>query len=192
MVLKRPLEIFNGFGGDHHHWMFFGGLTIAINGFSMVFGVATIAFNGFLWFWTIYQTMRWFRWIVVVYTAELCSLLECLKRAILQVFSFEYTKQKVRVTFPIFAKRMTQYHNDNQNPRPQNVMIFFGTNLSQVCWLTSPIVPCFIMSTWITHLSYADLDHPDPFTCRLFDLHCIPTWITNTSIAFMWYISMLT
>jgi hypothetical protein len=46
--------------------MFFGGLTIAINGFSMVFGLATIAFNGFRWFWTIGQTMRWFRWIVVV------------------------------------------------------------------------------------------------------------------------------
>ena len=47
--------------------MFFGDLTIAINGFSMVFGLATIAFNGFRWFWTIGQTMRWFRWIVVVY-----------------------------------------------------------------------------------------------------------------------------
>ena len=23
-VLKRPLQIFNGFWGDHHHWMFFG------------------------------------------------------------------------------------------------------------------------------------------------------------------------
>ena len=67
MVLKRPLEIFNGFWGDHHHWMFFCSLTIAINGFSMVFGLATIAFNGFRWFWTIGQTMRWFRWIVVVY-----------------------------------------------------------------------------------------------------------------------------
>ena len=32
-----PLEIFNRFWGDHHHWMFLGGLTIAINGFSMVF-----------------------------------------------------------------------------------------------------------------------------------------------------------
>jgi len=46
--------------------MFFGGLTIAINGFSMVFGLATIAFNGFRWFWTIGQTMRWFRWIATV------------------------------------------------------------------------------------------------------------------------------
>ena len=35
----------------------------------MVFGLATIAFNGFQWFWTIGQTMRWFRWIVVVYIA---------------------------------------------------------------------------------------------------------------------------
>ena len=47
--------------------MFFGCLTIAINGFSMVFDFPTIAFNGFRWFWTIGQTMRWFRWIVVVY-----------------------------------------------------------------------------------------------------------------------------
>ena len=46
---------------------FLGGLTIAINGFTMVFDVATIAFNGFRWFPTIGQTMRWFRWIVVVY-----------------------------------------------------------------------------------------------------------------------------
>ena len=46
--------------------MFFGGLTIATNGFSMVFDFATIAFNGFQWFRTIGQTMRWFRWIVVV------------------------------------------------------------------------------------------------------------------------------
>ena len=47
--------------------MFLGGLTIAINGFTMVFDVATIAFNGFRWFRTIGQTMRWFQWIVVVY-----------------------------------------------------------------------------------------------------------------------------
>ena len=67
MVLKRPLQISNGFWGDHHHWMFFGCLTIAINGFSMVFDFSTIAFNGFRWFWTIGQTMRWFQWIVVVY-----------------------------------------------------------------------------------------------------------------------------
>ena len=40
---------------------FLGGLTIAINGFTMVFDVA---FNGFRWFRTIGQTMRWFRWIV--------------------------------------------------------------------------------------------------------------------------------
>ena len=37
MVLKSPLQIFNGLWGDHHHWMFFGGLTIAINDFSMFF-----------------------------------------------------------------------------------------------------------------------------------------------------------
>ena len=35
--------------------MFFGGLTIAINGFSMGFFFATIAFNDFRWFWTIGQ-----------------------------------------------------------------------------------------------------------------------------------------
>ena len=52
--------------------MFFGGLTIATNGFSMVFDFATIAFNGFRWFRTIGQTMRWFRWIVVVYPALIC------------------------------------------------------------------------------------------------------------------------
>ena len=28
MVLNQPLQIFNGFWRDHHHWMFFGGLTI--------------------------------------------------------------------------------------------------------------------------------------------------------------------
>ena len=66
MVLNRPLGIFNGFWGNHHHWMCFGSLTIAINGFSMVFGPATIAFNGFRWFYTIGQTMRWFRWIAMV------------------------------------------------------------------------------------------------------------------------------
>ena len=37
MVSKQPLQILNGFWGDHHHWMFFGGLTIAINGFSIFF-----------------------------------------------------------------------------------------------------------------------------------------------------------
>jgi len=70
MVSKRPLEIFNGFWGNHHHWMFFCSLTIAINGFSMVVGLATIAFNGFRWFCTIGQTMRWFRCIAMVYTVE--------------------------------------------------------------------------------------------------------------------------
>ena len=38
MVLKRSLKIFNGFGGHYHHWMFFGTLTIANGGFSLVFG----------------------------------------------------------------------------------------------------------------------------------------------------------
>ena len=47
MVLKRPLQISNGFWGDHHHWMFFGGLTIAINGFSMFF---LFCYHRFQWF----------------------------------------------------------------------------------------------------------------------------------------------
>ena len=46
-VLKRPLQIFNGFWGDHHHWMFLGGLTIAINGFTMVFWCC---YHRFWWF----------------------------------------------------------------------------------------------------------------------------------------------
>jgi len=45
---------------------FLGGLTIAIMVLRWFFDVATIAFNGFRWFRTIGQTMRWFRWIVVV------------------------------------------------------------------------------------------------------------------------------
>ena len=67
MVLKQPLQIFNGFWGDHHHWMFFGGLTIAIDGFSMFFLFFYHRFQWVRWFRTIGQTMRWFRWIVVVY-----------------------------------------------------------------------------------------------------------------------------
>ena len=47
MVLKRPLQTSNGFWGDHHHWMFFGGLTIAINGFSVVF---VFCYHHFQWF----------------------------------------------------------------------------------------------------------------------------------------------
>ena len=38
MFLKRPFKIVNGLGGNHHHWMFFGTLTIAIDGLSMIFG----------------------------------------------------------------------------------------------------------------------------------------------------------
>ena len=63
--------------------MFFGGLTIATNGFSMVFDFATIAFNGFQWFRIIGQTMRWFRWIVVVYLGSSCALLVGFVRDIL-------------------------------------------------------------------------------------------------------------
>ena len=58
--------------------MFLGGLTIAINGFTMVFDAATIAFNGFRWFGTIGQTMRWFRWIVVVYSKSSNQVLDSL------------------------------------------------------------------------------------------------------------------
>ena len=47
MVLKRPLNFFNGFGGQYHHWMFFGTLTIANNGFSMVFGSPNYWFQWF-------------------------------------------------------------------------------------------------------------------------------------------------
>ena len=60
--------------------MFFGGLTIATNGFSMVFDFATIAFNGFRWFRTIGQTMRWFRWIVVVQQAVNCKNVTTIER----------------------------------------------------------------------------------------------------------------
>ena len=35
MILKTQLKI--GFGGHHYHLMFFGTLTIAEDGFSMVF-----------------------------------------------------------------------------------------------------------------------------------------------------------
>ena len=36
MVLKRPLKICNGFWRKHHHWMFFGSLTIANNVFQWI------------------------------------------------------------------------------------------------------------------------------------------------------------
>ena len=72
--------------------MFFGGLTIAINGFSMIFDFANIAFNGFRWFRTIGQTMRWFRWIVVVY-----------------VFVFENS----------FGQVMSPHHCDQMSKRSQ-------------------------------------------------------------------------
>ena len=45
--MKRPLKIFNGFGGRHYHWMFFGTLAIANDGFSMVFGSPN---HWFQWF----------------------------------------------------------------------------------------------------------------------------------------------
>ena len=62
-ILKRPLKIFNGFGGHHYHWIFFGPLTIANDGFQWFLGRPTIGFNGFRWSRTIGQTMEWFQWI---------------------------------------------------------------------------------------------------------------------------------
>ena len=59
--------------------MIFGGLTIAINGFSNGFYLATIAFNGFQWFWTIIgQTMRWFRWISFISFTTSISIIQIL------------------------------------------------------------------------------------------------------------------
>ena len=45
--------------------MFFSGMTIGINGFSIVFYFATIVFDGFRWFLTIGQTVRWLRYDAV-------------------------------------------------------------------------------------------------------------------------------
>ena len=49
------------------------------------FDFATIAFNGFRWFRTIGQTMRWFRWIVVVYRAT-CSFFLDAKNNVLNLW----------------------------------------------------------------------------------------------------------
>ena len=73
MVLRKPL-----FWRDHCKFSMVFEETITIECFlavwplpSMVFrwffNFSTIAFNGFRWFRTIVRTMRWFRWIVVVY-----------------------------------------------------------------------------------------------------------------------------
>ena len=76
MVLKRPLQIFNGFWGDHHHWMFLGSLTIAINGFTMVF-------------WCCYHRFQWFSMVLdhwsndAMVSMDRCGLMWSLKRKIL-------------------------------------------------------------------------------------------------------------
>ena len=44
---EETIEFFNGFGGQYHHLMFFGTLTIANNGFSMVFGSPNYWFQWF-------------------------------------------------------------------------------------------------------------------------------------------------
>ena len=63
---------------------FSGSLTIATNGLQWVFYIDTIAFNNFLWSGTIGQTMRWFRWIVVVYRAT-CSFFLDAKNNVLRL-----------------------------------------------------------------------------------------------------------
>ena len=79
--------------------------------------------------------------------------------------------QKVRVTFPTFAQKMPQCHNDNQNPRLQNVMFFLAQ----------------------TYLKYVDLHHPLSHTllCQLGSpIYLMLTWITQTSsrVCFLTYI----
>ena len=113
MVLKQPLHIFNGFWGDHHHWMFFGGLTIATNGFSMVFDFTTIAFNGFRWFRTIGQTMRWFRWIVVVYPVSSNSVLRmaCLLLTQSRLMSWYESCKWVKVKVVKWCQKKWNEHN---------------------------------------------------------------------------------
>ena len=49
-VLKRPLQIFNGFWGDHHHWMFFGRSDHChqwfYDGFLMLLPSLSMVFDG--------------------------------------------------------------------------------------------------------------------------------------------------
>ena len=63
MVMKRPLKIFNGFGGRHYHWMFLVPWPLPTMVFQWFLGRPTIGFNGFRWSRTIGQTMEWFQWI---------------------------------------------------------------------------------------------------------------------------------
>ena len=106
----------------------------------------------------------------------------------LAIFFFKYTMQKGNSCSNNCHSVTTIIKIQSLITSPECHVLFLTEshvlfqNLSHVCELTSPIVPYFGMSTWFTHLSYADLDHPDLFTCLLFDLHCIPTWITDTSI----------
>ena len=79
--------------------------------------------------------------------------------------------QKVRVTFPTFAQKMPQCHNDNQNPGLQNVMFFLAQ----------------------TYLKYVDLHHPLSHTllCQLGSpIYLMLTWITQTPshVGFLTYI----
>ena len=59
-------------------------------------------------------------------------------------------------------------HLDHQGP-------FIFLLLLDPCWLSSVhywwTYHIVLIEYDILHLSYADLDHPDPFTCQLFDLH---------------------
>ena len=74
MVLKVPLQIFNGFWGDHHHWMFFGrsdhchqwfydGFLMLLPSLSMVFdGSGPLVkrcdgFDGSLWSNRVFSNM---------------------------------------------------------------------------------------------------------------------------------------
>ena len=68
------------------------------------------------------------------------------------------------------------------------VEIHHSLSHPNVCQLGSPICIISICSRvyHIPNLSYADLNHPDPFICHM-------TWLIHTSITFLrWYVSMLT
>ena len=81
------------------------------------FDVATIAFNGFRWFQTIGQTMRWFRWIVVVYLHQYFPLQGYYKQGRANVIGFwpqrtifYLTKLTfVRLIFRVFSLRQNLF-----------------------------------------------------------------------------------
>ena len=99
---------------------FFCGLTIAINGFSMVFGLATIAFNGFRWFWTIGQTMRWFRWIVVVYSIHpiYFAVVHC-PRSYSMKCAIVYAHMAILLPMNFVSARPTTSFNSSQRWHPE-------------------------------------------------------------------------